>query len=146
MISPWHQHFHASRNYLIRLFIFFLILRKPFVSKKNIIFRYYETSLVTKCQLFCIIKNIVMIFFYEKGNTNSLEYVIWRLLIKHYCIFCDIYRLIFQIAPWTIAFSLNFCPFFHFQKHSLCLLKEKVIWDLPRTIEELSWWIQSPSW
>ena len=64
-------------------------------------------------------------FFDEKGNTNSLEYVIWRLYINHFCIFCDIDKLIFQIAPWKIAFSLNCCPFFHFQKALILFAQRK---------------------
>ena len=34
-----------------------------------------------------------------------------------------IYKLMFQIAPWKIAFSLNCCPFFHFQKALIVFLQ-----------------------
>ena len=37
--------------------------------------------------------------------------------------FCDIYKLIFRIAPWKIAFSLNCCSFFHFQKALIVFLQ-----------------------
>ena len=42
---------------------------------------------------------------------------------KSFLYFCDIYKLIFRIAPWKIAFSLNCCPFFHFQKALIVFLQ-----------------------
>ena len=116
MISPWHQHFHASRKYLIRLIIFFLILRKSL--KKNIIFRYYETSLVTKnddVNYFASLK-ILLWFFRWKGEYQFFRIRNLAFSYQSFLYFCDIYKLIFRIAPWKIAFSLNCCPFFHFQK------------------------------